>query len=578
MIKHIVHSLVIILMPFIIHAAQIKSFVDTDIIAPGDAVSYTIIVEDDNAEIDTSVLEKFRIVSHNVMRRIQSVNMKTTRQYIHKYQLIPLSNKNLVIPAVPVRMNDQVYYTKPVNLQISKNDDRQIYVTAEISNSSPFVHEQIVYTFRLFTSVNLQGASLSKPDFHNFQVEEMGESRNSRNVINGREYYISEMNYLLIPDKAGSVIIKPAVLECGIVIKKQNSRFSSSPFDSFFDDSFFGSTNIKKKILQTDELNLIIRPLPKYNGSGDFSGLVGEFELSLKHDSEGLKQGESATLTLKLEGTGNIKDAMKPDLDLPDHIKRYDDHPVEEITMTQSGYHGKKVFKTAIVPLKAGPVRIDPVQLIFFNIHTQDYETIVTDPVEFLVGEASVDESLDAFSLTTHENETSSFKNKKNVEFIDKDILPIKDDSDSVHTIERMSLMMFLLLLLLPPVISAGYIGIKKYVLRDKSTRDLMKEEALSGIDAILKGPSGNSDVLSSLHNSLINALGYVQGEKTENISLEEGVLILEKAGFKTGITQMFQAIFCEIETSKYSGIDNDSDKQSHLIQKTVKLVREITK
>ena len=67
-----------------------------------------------------------------------------------------------------------------------------------------------------------------------------------------------------------------------------------------------------------------------------------------------LAVGDSTTLTVTVQGRGNIMDAQAPQPALPEGLKTYADTPEEQIRLGADGYEGKKVFRTALVPVQAG--------------------------------------------------------------------------------------------------------------------------------------------------------------------------------------------------------------------------------
>ena len=66
--------------------------------------------------------------------------------------------------------------------------------------------------------------------------------------------------------------------------------------------------------LRTEPIKLHVRPLPKYGKPKSFLPLVGEFTLKSEIGKTEFPLGESTTLTVVLEGDGNLRDASISEL------------------------------------------------------------------------------------------------------------------------------------------------------------------------------------------------------------------------------------------------------------------------
>ena len=173
-----------------------------------------------------------------------------------------------------------------------------------------FSGQQITYTFRLYNRVQINDAKFQPPEFKGFNAKEIEDRRSYREMINGREHMITEVHFVLTPLSAGPQTIDPAVLQVGIV--RPGSRRGRSPFDDFFNRAA-----VEPKVLQTETVSVQVRPLPPLEGGGTFSGLVGRFDLSATIETTELKVGDSTTVTVVVQGQGNVMDAQAPGLQVP---------------------------------------------------------------------------------------------------------------------------------------------------------------------------------------------------------------------------------------------------------------------
>ena len=225
-------------------------------------------------------------------------------------------------------------------------------VEAFVNNKNPYVGEQIIYTFRLYYRVKMSNARKGLPEFDGFLKEDLGEGRSYRKVLNGKEWEVYEENYALFPTKAGKIELSQATFMGDILIRDESSRRRGfgSVFD-MLDDPFFGSGFGKRKrvTVRSKPVEIDVRPLPEEDKQPKFSGLVGDFKVTSRLDKLTLRKGESTTLTLAIQGRGNVSGTKFEDTEIPG-FKIYKDKPVLKVQRSRKGIFGKRVFKWPCAP------------------------------------------------------------------------------------------------------------------------------------------------------------------------------------------------------------------------------------
>ncbi|MCP3954448.1 MAG: protein BatD, partial [Desulfobacterales bacterium] len=335
---------------------RVSAEVDRTNLAPGESLWLKVTISDGKAEPDLSNISAFKVIPRGTSSSVKIINTHMTQEVTYNYLLIPQRKGRLTIPALAVTVKGQVHRTEPIVITVatqaennSKEDSpkRDVWVTSALSRQNPYAGQQITYTFQLYNAVQISDAKFQPPEFQGFSAKEIKDRRSYRKVINGREHVVTEVHYILTPLSAGAVSIEPATLQVGIL--RHDRRQRRSPFDDFFNRG-----RADTQVLQTEALQLQVKPLPPLKDPSSFSGLVGQFEITAQIESSNLKVGESATLAVTIQGRGNIMDAQPPPLQVPQAFKAYADNPEEEISLNSSGYKGKKIFRTALVPIQAG--------------------------------------------------------------------------------------------------------------------------------------------------------------------------------------------------------------------------------
>jgi hypothetical protein len=190
--------------------------------------------------------------------------------------------------------------------------------------------------------------------------------------VQGEEYTVTELAAVITPQKAGTFEIKPAILNAKIANGRRRSR-------SLLDD-WVNPTEIIQKRLRSPAGKIEVQPLPSQGRRDDFSGLIGEFELHGDVSPRELKVGETATLTLTVQGTGPTTGMADPEIKVGDSAKVYKDKP-QSLDAVDSGaeIRGQRILKYAIVPKKAGELALPQLNLQYFDTAHAQYEDLKVD-------------------------------------------------------------------------------------------------------------------------------------------------------------------------------------------------------
>jgi hypothetical protein len=138
---------------------------------------------------------------------------------------------------------------------------------------------------------------------------------------------------------------------------------------------------------------LKVLSLPTQGRPGDFSGAVGDFEVSSETSATHVAAGDPLTLRLRIRGVGNFDRVYAPMFDRLDHWKTY---PAKS-TFTPSdasGNKGEKVFEQPLIAAVAGERSIPVLDFSYFNPNTQHYERAHTQPINVTVSASLADSSL----------------------------------------------------------------------------------------------------------------------------------------------------------------------------------------
>ena len=556
------------------HAAAVRAVVDRNQVTVGESINLQVTIDGGDGEADLSGLKDFKTISRGSTSSFQMINGRTSRQLIHNYALIPLKAGNLTIPAIPVTIDGRVHYTAPIRITVSReppadSGQRDVYVTAAVSDTHPWIGQQIVYTFRLFNAVQVADAKFQAPEFEGFHAEENEDRKSHRTVINGREFIVTEVNFILVPFKSGALTIDPAVLQVGLLQRSRRTR----PFAGM--DAFFGRTETTTRVLQTDPIMVTVRDLPPRPATVDFSGLVGRFDINTSLDKRDLKAGDSTTLAVTISGTGNIMDAAPPVIPAPAGFKTYTDNPEEKIQKDADGYSGSKTFRTALVPVRPGEYRIDPIRLTYFDVDRGDYRTIAT-PAETLhvTPSDTAATDIDLFRATPGQAPTL----KKRVEFTGRDILPLKARLTALDPRRQLSPLWFGVLMALPILGFVALLAVMRTTRKDHSPRQIMTDRANKALNTAAAGGTGETEFLSALYRALVSGILGRKGVTGTSLTWSEARSHLADSGFDAASVDATAGLLEEIESFNYSGGTLDDETRADLLARTREALRRLVR
>ena len=67
-------------------------------------------------------------------------------------------------------------------------------------------------------------AKFQAPQFNGFNAEELQDRNSHRTLVNGREFIVTEVIFILTPVRTGDLEIEPAVLQVGLLLRSRRPR------------------------------------------------------------------------------------------------------------------------------------------------------------------------------------------------------------------------------------------------------------------------------------------------------------------------------------------------------------------
>ena len=351
---------------------------------------------------------------------IQIINGKVSRNMNHSFSYILKATKEGVytIPAATINVDGKKYTSNTIkvkvlkgnnvsssstsstssnsnnnNLQTNNSSEKTPYafIKTKVSNKNPYIGEQVIVSYDLYYRVNISNYNFEQlPSYPGCWSQKISEGNKSQRTkfVDGVQYNVAEIfKEAVFPQKSGKITAKPMQFSVNMRVKSKNRR-SRDPFDSFFDDPFFGNSQSIQRILSSDDISLNVKNIPVKGQPIDYTGAVGSFTMNASVDKTTLKANEAINLTIKINGTGNISLIDAPAIDFPPDFETYDPEISKKINESPTkGISGTKTFKYLLIPRVKGSYTINPIHFTYFDLIKKEYVTLSSPQFTFEIEE-----------------------------------------------------------------------------------------------------------------------------------------------------------------------------------------------
>ena len=287
-----------------------------------------------------------------------------------------------------------------------------IFIRTLVSKTKVHEQEAILLSYKLyFAGVDVAQFTNNTrlPEFKGFlkQELEMGEIQTELEHYDGRNYQTAILyRTLLFPQRSGDIHIEPAQFEA--VLRVQNRAQVRSIFDDFF-----GSYTTVAKPLASSGVTIHVSELPTGKPIA-FSGGVGQFNISSKISSTDLQANEAVTLTITIQGTGNMKLLKTPAIDWPEGFEVYDPKVTNNFKTTTTGLSGTKTIEYLAIPRAGGTYTIPAIPFSYYDTQADTYKMLTTPEYTLTIARGANEENSTAV--------VNTFVQKEDIQQLGSDI------------------------------------------------------------------------------------------------------------------------------------------------------------
>lgn len=279
-------------------------------------------------------------------------------------------------------------------VQGGRQQASSFFLKTEPSKLKVYKGEQILLTYSLYSRVSILNVQVERyPTITGFLKEDIdipllrGRLDYSPSVVGGQEYRRAVLaQYAIYPLKEGT-------LPVDTFTGKFSYQVGGRPVIDDDDEplallnQFFHAMQTTTQVRSSDRVNIEVLPLPAAGQPANFSGLVGDFEITAVADKYQLKMGEPLNVKVKIEGKGHAGSLENLAVKWPQDFELYEDKSHTQFLKTG---HTERIFDFMLIPKVKGHYEIPPIEISMFNPDSKSYQTRRTEPINVEVLEGSL--------------------------------------------------------------------------------------------------------------------------------------------------------------------------------------------
>ena len=370
----------ILLVTSLAGAQDIEVSVDRSELARGETLIFTIRVFDQRQgmQLDLTPLTKnFDVLGTRTSSQIRSVNGVVDAWTDYIVTLFPLNEGELIIPALSI--NNAI--TKAITIVVvnegprSNQSSEELFLEIEVNKDSVYVQEQLLFTVRLFYTINgIRNPQFTELEMPDTVIQLIGSPNQYEELIDGVRYGVYEKRYVIFPQRSGS-------LEMPDILFRGEVTDGSSNF-------VFRNLNTRRVTAFIEGIDIEIKERPLVTRDSRFWLPVANLSLQEQwsSDLDNIRVGDTLIRTITMVADG-LDGAVLPPFSAAeiDGANLYPDPPTIERTFVDGSIVGTRVESTSIVAIDSGIIDIPQISIPWWNIDTDQLEATVVPATRLVI-------------------------------------------------------------------------------------------------------------------------------------------------------------------------------------------------
>ena len=351
------------------------------------------------------------------------INGKESRSISFVFVIRPLKPGKIILPPARARISGRDHESNAVTLEVlnaataapkpvpgsvpdSEDDEilrpgddvdekirNNMVLRLETDKKEVYIGEPVLASFKLYSRLKSNSRLTENPSFNGFSVVDLqlpDVSESETGNLNGRDFNVYTIRkVLLYPLQSGTFTIEKLQMENNVQFIQPGSV--ADPYDLFsFFDPGYGRMISEQVLLETQPVDIVVKPLPELHRPKDFSGAVGNFNVTASLARSEFKANEEGRLIVEISGKGNLQLVNAPAMRWPGSVEAFD--PKVDDTINTAAYPvvGMKSFEYVFSVSRPGSYVIPAVSFSYFDPEKEKYQTAESQPLFFTVTPAVV--------------------------------------------------------------------------------------------------------------------------------------------------------------------------------------------
>lgn len=380
----VIALLTLLLLHSIALAAELSVKVDRQKLYEDESLVLSVQLRNGAAAFDP-IIEDFEIVQRSQGSQVQYINGVRSDSQSWEFVLAPKRAGLLSIPAFEMAgaISEELKVTvESIGSRAQQNEDRPFFLRTSVSNKTPFVQQQIIYTMKLYQQTPIVDGNVTEPDHADIQIERLGLDRSYMEQVDGREYSVLERRYALFAQRSGEIVLPAINLNARVSTGQSTNRL-------FAPDT----RNIR---VRAQSITLDVKAATDAYRAAWWlasSNVVGE----AKWQPEDAQVGQPLTLEVLIAAEG-VMPAQIPviaDPSLPS-VRMYSDGSRAAKKAGAEGVVSQRVTRWTIIPMRPGKLEVAAFTLPWWDLESNSQKTLTINvPALHVTGEMPADSVLE---------------------------------------------------------------------------------------------------------------------------------------------------------------------------------------
>ena len=552
----------------------------------GDTVNLTVSVIGNITEVTKPFIEDQpgirRIRTEpQISQSVQIINGVYSRTVDFTYLVSCDKPGTYTIKPPSVEADRKMYTGNAVTLTVlkagtQKTSSGTIKLEASVIPEEAWVGQAVAVVVRLYVPRTLIGNGrwgwVEKPSGKGFLPEPLGEQGGEWKLVSigGQPTMVLEVGrYVVTPTQPGTYRFLPGTAKVVVRVPRNTQRRRRRGFfDSFFDDdfdSFFGQIRGKEVAVGGEAVEFTVHSLPKASRPPNFSNIcAASISATAGVSRVQLKENESLTYKVTVEGQGDLRALSPPKLDIGEDFRVFESKSHPAAVLDESGVRSRTVFEYVLVPTTSGKLTLPPVPFDYFDTVLKTYRRVSTEAVTLDVVPGEKEEVVTVTNLPSRGHL---------VKLHGRDINYIREDTQDAVSLSAPPLHrrpVYWLFTLLPFLFLLGEAWYRRYT--NLSAGDLLERrasralrEAEQGVTRAKANIDDGKQFYSSLRTALVGYLADKLGLSSAGLVFEEVRGIVAERGVNSKDLDAFAELLEECEMAAFSpALPDELQRKEH--------------